>query len=141
MVKTMRASLLLLAFALFGSSACSSSSSSPAPSATADAGGSAPTDDAGSSGGDTWASYASGFATTYCVACHDAKDPKGRDYTLLANVQKEKNEVRCGVAVTQDPSWGCAAFPPAKQFPIGTGAKPTDADRARFVAWLTAGAP
>jgi hypothetical protein len=133
----MRAPLLVFALALL---ACSSSSS-PAPSASTDAGGSAPVDSGTASGGDTWASFASGFVTTYCVSCHAASDTAGRDYTLEANVQKEKNEIRCGVATVQDPSWGCASFPPAKQFPIGTGAKPSDADRTRLVAWITAGAP
>jgi hypothetical protein len=100
----------------------------------------APGGDSGG-GSDTWASYASGFVTTYCVACHDSKDSTGRNYTVEANVQKDRLEIRCGVAVTQDPGWACAAFPPAKQFPIGSGAKPTDAERTRFVAWITAGAP
>jgi hypothetical protein len=122
-------------------SACSASSSP----STADAGSSGGGSDAAPGGaeggtGDTWANYASDFVTTYCVSCHNENDAKGRNYKDEANVQKEKLEIRCGVAVSQDPSWSCAAFPPAKQFPIGGGAKPSDAERARFVAWITAGA-
>jgi hypothetical protein len=49
--------------------------------------------------------------------------------------------MRCGVAVTQDPSWNCSPSIAAKQFPIGNGAKPSDAERDRIVAWITAGEP
>lgn len=121
--------------------ACSSSSGTTTP-ATADSGTPPPGDAA--SGGDTWASFGQGFFATYCVECHGAGNAK-RDYTTLANVTRDKNEVRCGVAATQDPSWSCGAFPPPKQFPIsdaaGTNPKPSDADRARAVAWITAGLP
>jgi hypothetical protein len=134
----MRGLLSVVVLVAAAAPACSSSSS-PAPSGPSDSGASA--SDGGTSGGDTWANFASGFMTTYCVSCHAAADPKGRDYTIEANVQKEKNEIRCGVAAVQDASWSCAAFPPAKQFPIGSGAHPSDADRARMVAWITAGAP
>ncbi len=116
------------------SSSSSSSSSTPPPSPSAEA------------GADTWASYAQSFTATYCVECHDAKDTKGRDYTQYAKVAAEKAEIRCGVAASQDAAWSCASFPPARQFPIDDGksppnAKPSDAERARFVAWLSAGAP
>jgi len=40
------------------------------------------------------------------------------------------------VAVTQDPNWACPASPVAKQFPIGSGPKPTDAERTRIRAVL-----
>jgi hypothetical protein len=96
-------------------------------------------------GGDTWVSWAQGFFATYCVECHSASDSQGRDYTIQANVEREKAEIRCGVASAQDPAWACPAFPPPKQFPIsnaaGTNPKPSDAERARLVAWITAGAP
>jgi hypothetical protein len=118
--------------------ACSSSSGAPAPNATADSG--APAADAAPTG-DTWTSYASGFFTTYCVSCHDAQDATGRDYHVQANVAKDKAVMRCGVAAVQDPSWGCASTPVAKQFPIGSGPKPSDAERTRIVAWITAGEP
>jgi hypothetical protein len=96
-------------------------------------------------GGDTWASWAQGFFATYCIECHAASDPTGRNYTIQANVERDKREIRCGVAAVQDPAWGCASFPPAKKFPIsdpaGTNPKPSDGERARVVAWITAGAP
>jgi hypothetical protein len=95
--------------------------------------------------GDTWDSWAQGFFTTYCVECHSASDTTGRDYTLKADVVRDKLEIRCGVSAMQDPSWSCNAFPPPKQFPIDnatkTNPKPTDAERARAVAWITAGCP
>jgi hypothetical protein len=115
-----------------------SSSTSPAPVTTGGSDASAGTDAAAA---DTWTSYAAGFFTTYCVSCHDPKDPAGRDYNVQAKVEAEKLEIRCGVASTHDPSWSCAASPPAKQFPIGSGPKPSDAERARLAAWITAGAP
>jgi hypothetical protein len=94
---------------------------------------------------DTWDSWAQGFFASYCVECHTASDPTGRNYTLQADVVKDKLEIRCGVSGTQDPSWMCGAFPPARQFPIDnatkTNPKPTDAERARAVAWVTAGCP
>ncbi|GAC1363161.1 MAG: hypothetical protein NVSMB47_14990 [Polyangiales bacterium] len=90
---------------------------------------------------DTWTSYAAGFCKTYCTECHDAQDTTGRDFNVQAKVEAEKLVARCGVAATQDPSWGCASSPAAKQFPIGSGPKPSDAERARFAAWITAGAP
>jgi hypothetical protein len=95
--------------------------------------------------GDTWDSWAQGFFTQYCVECHSASDSTGRNYTLKADVVRDKLEIRCGVSATQDPSWMCGAFPPAKQFPIDdaakTNPKPTDAERSRAVAWITAGCP
>jgi hypothetical protein len=92
-------------------------------------------------GGDTWTNYAQGFFATYCVSCHNSSDATGRDFTQQAIVVANKATIRCGVAVTQDTSWTCGASPTAKQFPIGTGPKPTDAERDRIVAWITAGAP
>jgi cytochrome c553 len=92
---------------------------------------------------DTWDNFAQGFFATYCVACHD-DDKKGvatRDYHLLANVIKEKAEIACGVSSAAE--WtkrGCTA-PPARQFPIGNGAKPTDAERDRLVRWIDSGTP
>lgn len=90
---------------------------------------------------DTWANYAAGFFVTYCVSCHNAQDSTGRDYDIQANVAKDKTPMRCGVAAVQDPTWNCASTPVAKQFPIGSGPKPSDAERARIVAWITAGEP
>jgi hypothetical protein len=96
---------------------------------------------------DTWSSWASPeLFVKYCTSCHtpgQQGDPSGAhlDFTGYADVASHAAEIRCGTAVAQDPSWGCAAFPPAKQFPIGTGPKPTDAERNRLVAWIDAGYP
>jgi hypothetical protein len=95
----------------------------------------------GTTTADSWANYAAGFFTTYCTSCHNPQDATGRDYNIQANVAKDKTAMRCGVAAAQDPSWNCAASPVAKQFPIGSGPKPTDAERARMVAWISAGEP
>jgi len=53
-------------------------------------------------------------------------------------VTRDKAEIRCGVGTTVYA--GCASFPPPRQFPIGNGAKPSDAERERLVAWIEAGA-
>jgi hypothetical protein len=119
--------------------ACSSSSSSGSSTPSLDAGGTGNDVDSGSA--DTWTNYASGFFTTYCVSCHDSSDSTGRNFTMQSKVEADKLTIRCGVAVAQDPSWKCAASPVAKQFPIGSGPKPSDAERTRIVAWITAGAP
>jgi hypothetical protein len=116
-----------------------SASSPPATSNAAVTGDGGPPE--ASPGGDTWISYAAAFFQTYCTACHDARDSTGRDYTVQANVAKDKDVMRCGVAAMQDPTWSCAATPVPRQFPIGSGAKPTDAERARIVAWIDAGEP
>ncbi|MGH7286385.1 MAG: hypothetical protein ACRELY_33110 [Polyangiaceae bacterium] len=133
----MKAQHLVLASALV--IGCSSSSS-PAPAANDDGGSGSDLTDSGASG-DTWENYAAGFFTTYCTSCHDPQDPTGRDFNVQAIVLQNKADMRCGVAVTQDPSWSCPASITAKQFPIGTGPKPTDAERNRLVAWIAAGEP
>jgi hypothetical protein len=60
-------------------------------------------------------------------------------------VVSNKDVIRCGVCVQQDPAWNCPASPPAEQFPIsdqaGTNPKPSNADRDRVVAWIDAGCP
>lgn len=134
----MRASLLLAS--VLSMVACSSSSAPSGSSTDADSGSGTSGGDSGASG-DTWANYAAGFFTTYCTSCHNSNDSTGRDFTVQAIVLQNKVAMRCGVAVTQDPSWNCAASPVAKQFPIGTGPKPTDAERDRIVAWISAGEP
>jgi hypothetical protein len=96
----------------------------------------------GSGSTDTWTSYAQGFFAMYCVECHGASDPDGRDFTKLSVVQAQKAEIRCGVAPVV--LSGCSGFPPPKQFPIsnaaGTNPKPTDAERDRIILWIDAGA-
>jgi hypothetical protein len=127
--------------------AACSSSSSPGGSGQSDASTAAETstgDDA--AGGDTWASWGQGFFTRYCVECHGVSDPKGLDFGVQATVVANQDDIRCGVAVTQDPSWSCGPTGiAAKQFPIsdsaGTNPKPSDAERARVVAWIDAGCP
>ena len=94
---------------------------------------------------DTWSNWAAGFFTTYCLECHSASDPKGLTFGVQSVVAANKDTIRCGVCVQQDPSWGCPAVPAAKQFPIsdqaGTNPKPSDAERDRVVAWIDAGCP
>lgn len=119
------------------------SDGAPSPMAPIEAGGG---DDSGAaidgvSTSDTWDNYARNFFTTYCTSCHNPQDPTGRDYNVRADVAKDKAAMRCGVATTQDPAWNCGPSPVAKQFPIGNGPKPSDAERARIVAWIVAGEP
>jgi hypothetical protein len=106
--------------------------------------GGASTPDSGGAAADTWDTYAKGFFATYCVSCHN-NDNRGvatRDYNVLANVAQEKAEIACGVAKSMA-DWtarGCTAFPPARQFPVGAGPKPADADRDRLLRWIDSGA-
>lgn len=95
-------------------------------------------DSGGTSAGDTWATFSQEFFDTYCVECHGAGNAT-RDYTLLDQVERDADEIRCGVAV--DKIDGCPDFPPPRQFPIGMGAKPSDDERNRVVAWIEAGTP
>jgi hypothetical protein len=88
---------------------------------------------------DTWASWGLGFFSTYCVECHNANDSKGLNFGSQTIVAANRDAIRCGVSVSQDPSWSCPSSPPARQFPIGNGPKPSDADRDRVVDWITAG--
>jgi hypothetical protein len=85
------------------------------------------------------------FFKSFCVSCHndDKSGTAARDYHVLANVVKEKSEIACGVAKSMA-DWtarGCKGFPPARQFPVGNGAKPTDAERDRLLKWIDAGTP
>jgi hypothetical protein len=136
-------------FLVLLSVACSSNSVAPSEgdggggdgATAADSGAAGDAGLSGEAGADTWVSYAAGFFKTYCTECHDAQDPTGRDFDVQATVEANKLDIRCGVAVSQDPSWACKPSIPAKQFPIGTGPKPSDAERTRLVAWISAGAP
>jgi cytochrome c553 len=93
----------------------------------------------------TWDGFARAFFVKYCGACHD-DDKKGaatRDYHMLAAVMKEKAEIACGVSKSQA-DWSkrnCTAFPPARQFPVGNGLKPTDEERDQIVQWIDSGTP
>jgi hypothetical protein len=139
-MRTMGCRLLLIVLLPL---ACSSSAGPPssARAPTVDSGAPGPSPSDAGATGDTWKSYAQAFFATYCTSCHDASDTTGRDYTVQSKVLKDAASMRCGVAVSQDPSWQCASFPPPKQFPIGSGPKPTDAERDRIVRWITAGEP
>ena len=136
----------LLLGALLAAAACSSSSSPSTGSTGSDA---ATLDEVPAGDGgpdlDTWDNWAQGFFTKYCVECHGVSNTAGLDFGVQATVVANKDTIRCGVCVQQDPSWGCPATPPAKQFPIsdtaGTNPKPSDAERDRFVGWIDAGCP
>ena len=94
---------------------------------------------AGGAAGDTWNSFAMGFMAAYCVECHTAGDPQGRDYTLYAEVVEEAGTIRCGVTPVALPD--CTGFPPPGQFPVGNGAMPSESERQRLVDWIDAGLP
>jgi hypothetical protein len=105
-----------------------------------------PTGGSGGSGGsaaaDGWSNFAEPFFAQFCVECHGAGSTK-RDYTTMADVTRDKVEIRCGVASTKLD--GCGSFPPPKQFPIsnssGSNPKPTDEERDRLIGWIEAGLP
>ncbi len=162
----MRLSLLLGSVLALSVAAACSSSSSPTSGSNGDAGSTSSSSGGSSSGAsssssgsgtdegglsadgaatDTWASWAQGFFTKYCVECHAAGNSAGLDFGQQAIVVTNADTIRCGVCVTQDPAWNCPSNLPAKQFPIsdkaGTNPKPTDAERDRVVAWIDAGAP
>jgi hypothetical protein len=92
-------------------------------------------------GGDTWANFAEGFFATYCVSCHDGTQSGiVGDFRKSADVTQHKDDIRCGVATTVVQGCEQSKWPP-KQFPVGTGPKPTDHERTRLVAWIEAGVP
>jgi hypothetical protein len=105
----------------------------------ASGGGSANGGGGGATTSDTWDDYAKGFFAKYCVACHGTSDPTGRDFEQFMIVKQNAAAIRCGVAPMQES--GCGASPAPKQFPIGDGPKPSDAERDRIVAWIDAGTP
>lgn len=149
--------LAAVALAALAATACSSGSSAPATTGgdAAAGGGDAGTGggvDAGEDafyvvpeGGITWDDWAQGFFTKYCVECHGASNPDGLDFGEQSIVVTNKDTIRCGVCVAQDPSWDCPSNLPAKQFPIsdsaGTNPKPSDGERDEVVAWIDAGCP
>jgi len=85
---------------------------------------------------DTWTSFAQGFFTSYCVDCHSGSP---RDYRTMTDVLRDSSEIACGVS--PDARASCTGFPPPGQFPVGTGPKPSDAERSRLVAWIDSGMP
>jgi hypothetical protein len=91
---------------------------------------------------DTWASWAQSFTMTYCSASCHAPGGSGAgggafDFTQYANVYANRAAIRCGVSAIA--LSGCTGSPAPKQFPIAAP-YPSDADRARIVAWIDAGA-
>jgi uncharacterized membrane protein len=131
----------LAAISLVLLAACSSSDAPSGPSAGTGGSSGAPSD----SGSDTWSSFAQGFFATYCVSCHDGTkttngSPIVGDFRNLADVMQHKTEIRCGVATSVVAGCEQSHWPP-KQFPVGTGPKPTDEERSRVVAWIEAGLP
>ena len=128
-----------------GSSAGGASSGGTGGSAGSATGGSAGSSTGGSAGtdgglADTYGNFAKGFFTKYCVACHSStSSDQARDYSSMTDITRDHSVIACGVATTK--LAGCASFPPPRQFPIGTGAKPTDPERNRLVAWIQAGMP
>jgi hypothetical protein len=136
-MSSVRLALSLLAAATIACSSSSPSNTNPMPDASSDTGGHAA--DAGTT---TWDNYAEGFFKTYCVACHNASTMGMQNFNLYADVKGLDQTIRCGVTPKTEPQPDCASsMYPAGQFPIGTGAYPSDADRLRIVAWINAGAP
>lgn len=136
---SMRTSLSLMAPLLALALGACSSEAPPEDAGSADAGSGVLDAAALEDGGpitETWSSFAEAFMQTYCVRCHSTS-PK--DFNSLADVRANTATIRCGVSdVALD---GCGAFPPPRQFPVGSGPFPSDDERARLVAWLDAGAP
>ncbi len=138
-VRSVSAAALALAL---GAAACSSGSSGGSGASVVDSGAAWSPDGADK---DTWVSWGASFFATYCIECHNASDPKGLNFGDQKIVAANRDAIRCGVAVAQQPAWSCPSNPPAKQFPIsdssGSNPRPTDAERDRVVAWIGLGCP
>src|SRR5580692_1869297 len=126
----------LALLALAGVAACSSSPSPTKSSAETAAGSDAATDSADP---DTWDNYAKGFFATYCVSCHNGTT-EVQNFNDYSQVKALTATIRCGVAPVLESGCSDSPYPP-NQFPIGSGPRPTDAERDRLVAWINAGAP
>ncbi len=100
-----------------------------------------------------WDGWAGGFVRDYCLECHQPSAPCGGsgchspgdpalfDFHDETAVVSRAPMIRCGIAVTQDPSWNCGSTAP-KAFPvIGDNPLPTDEQRALVVGWIDAGCP
>ena len=91
---------------------------------------------------DTWSNYAGELLRHVLQLVSQRAGPdRARLPACKAVVAANMAVMRCGVAAVQDPSWNCGTSAAPRQFPIGNGPKPTDAERARLVAWITAGEP
>ena len=88
----------------------------------------------------TWTSYAQGFFAMYCNSCHNPSgEASQQDFSQYDQVMANASAIRCGVAPTRQS--GCGVTPAPKQFPIGNGPFPSDAERSQLVAWIDAGLP
>jgi hypothetical protein len=100
-----------------------------------------------------WNGWAGEFVRDYCVQCHNPAAPCSGsqchptagplpDFRLHETLVSLAPEIRCGVAVQQDPAWNCGAIT-AKQFPVDMGGNPlpTDEQRELIVDWVDAGCP
>jgi hypothetical protein len=95
---------------------------------------------------DTWTGFARDFMARYCVRCHndDMTGDVWRNYRLLSSVAAEKVVIGCGLAKSSAVRdlRGCpSSAPPARQFPVGDGPKPTDAERERMLSWIDGDMP
>jgi hypothetical protein len=95
---------------------------------------------------DTWRSFARGFLMRYCVRCHndDMAGDSWRDYRISRAVSAESILIGCGLAKTGSirDLRGCpVSAPPARQFPLGDGPRPTDEERDRMLRWIDDGLP
>lgn len=104
----------------------------------------APPDAPAAAGGDaapppTWSGFARPFFQTYCWACHGPGDAL-RDYSQLPMVMAEAAKIRCGVAPTELPGCG-PGLPAPNQFPVGSGPRPSEAERLTLVQWIDEGMP
>jgi hypothetical protein len=134
---------VLAVVALFAAGCSSGSSTQGGSNESAGGGVDSGTGDGGEA--DTWNNWAQAFFTKYCVECHSASDPTGRDFTMKSVVVSNAPTIRCGVCNTQAAAWACPSSPHARQFPIAdsnnTNPKPTSVERDRVVAWISAGSP
>jgi len=124
--------------------ACSSSSDSgggsPATGGASAMSGTGGSPSESEAGGDTWSNFAQTFFAKYCVSCHDGQAGINGDFRNLSDVTAHEADIRCGIATSVLHGCDQSRYPP-RQFPIGTGPKPTDAERTRVVAWIDAGLP
>jgi hypothetical protein len=155
-MSSMRLALSLLVAGMLACSSATSPSTQDAapPSETstkndAAAGCTAPT------GATTWNNYGECFFKTYCVSCHNSSTEMSQNFNLYADVKNYATTVPsgctsskycgiiCGVSPMGEfqPDCPTSGFPPPGQFPIGSGAYPTSADRLLIVNWIKAGLP
>lgn len=102
-----------------------------------------------------WDGWAGEFVRDYCVQCHNPSAPCGGsgchspgdpriapDFDDKSAIVDQAPTIRCGISVTQDPSWNCGATAP-ESFPVflGQNALPTDEQRDLMVDWIEAGCP